>query len=216
MGLGSPRYLMNRARASYWLASRHSHLPISEFFLQISRRGCAKKTMTSLAQSILNNHYIGKGVRKNLTSRSTSCSVTNRTSRCSSPTKARSSRSMWTTSRMPSRSASKLSATDYVIASFLAQPESQLLCVTQTGKVIHRESKNIDTSKSSTAKGQALIPPSRLEQGVRLAYMGAAAVQDGDQVVVLMPRGDQDSRGWINDRRRFDRSRRADPVHWQN
>jgi hypothetical protein len=77
----------------------------------------------------------------------------------------------------------RLSITDYVIASFLAQPESQLLCVTQTGKVIHRESKSIDTSKSSTAKGQALIPPSRLEQGVR--FMGAAAVQDGDQVVVL-------------------------------
>jgi DNA gyrase/topoisomerase IV subunit A len=77
----------------------------------------------------------------------------------------------------------RLSATDYVVASFIAQPESQLLCVTQTGKVIQRESKNIDTSKSSTAKGQALIPPSRLGQGVR--FMGAAAVQDGDQVVVL-------------------------------
>jgi hypothetical protein len=55
--------------------------------------------------------------------------------------------------------------------------------VTQTGKVIQRESKSIDTSKSSTSKGQSLIPPSRLGQGVR--FMGAAAVQDGDQVVVL-------------------------------
>ncbi len=77
----------------------------------------------------------------------------------------------------------RLPATDYVIASFIAQPESQFLCVTQTGKVIQRESKSIDTSKSSTAKGLALIPPSRLEQGTR--FMGAAAVQDGDRVVVL-------------------------------
>jgi DNA gyrase/topoisomerase IV subunit A len=38
-----------------------SHLPLSDFFLQISRRGCVKKTMTSMAQSILGNHYIGKG-----------------------------------------------------------------------------------------------------------------------------------------------------------
>jgi DNA gyrase/topoisomerase IV subunit A len=77
----------------------------------------------------------------------------------------------------------RLSATDYVVASFIAQPESKLLCVTQTGKVIQRESKSIDTSKSSTTKGQSLIPPSRLGQGVR--FMSAAAVQDGDRVVVL-------------------------------
>jgi energy-converting hydrogenase Eha subunit H len=55
--------------------------------------------------------------------------------------------------------------------------------VTQTGKVIHRESKSLELTKSSTAKGQTLIPPSRLEQGVR--FMGAASVRDGDQVLVL-------------------------------
>jgi hypothetical protein len=49
--------------------------------------------------------------------------------------------------------------------------------------VIQRESKSIEPSKSSTSKGQALIPPSRLEQGVR--FMGAAAVKDSDSIVVL-------------------------------
>ena len=38
-----------------------SHLPLSDFFLQVSRRGCIKKTMTSMAQSILDNHFIGRG-----------------------------------------------------------------------------------------------------------------------------------------------------------
>src|SRR5690349_7936381 len=38
-----------------------SRLPLSEFFLQVSRLGCVKKTMTSMAQSILGNHYLGKG-----------------------------------------------------------------------------------------------------------------------------------------------------------
>src|SRR5215208_5910373 len=33
-----------------------SGLPLSEFFVQVSRRGCVKKTMTSMAQSILANH----------------------------------------------------------------------------------------------------------------------------------------------------------------
>jgi DNA gyrase/topoisomerase IV subunit A len=160
-----------------------SHLPLSEFFLQISRRGCSKKTLTSMAQSVLSNHYIGKGALQ----------------KSDQPFDLmpchKQAIAMFVTYEgkvialdvddlsYAIEERIRLSVTDYVIASFLARPESQLLCVTQTGKVIHRECKSIDTSKSSTAKGQALIPSSRLEQGVR--FMGAAAVQDGDQVVVL-------------------------------
>jgi DNA gyrase/topoisomerase IV subunit A len=77
----------------------------------------------------------------------------------------------------------RLSATDYVIASFTTRADDSLLFVTQTGKVIHRERKSIEVSKSSTAKGQALIPAARLEQGVR--FMGAASVRDSDSIVVL-------------------------------
>jgi len=163
--------------------SPFSHLPLSDFFLQISRRGCSKKNMTSLAQSILDNHYIGKGALQ----------------KSDQPFDLmlchKQDIAMFVTYEgkvialdvddlsYAIEERIRLSATDYVIASFIAQPQSQLLCVTQSGKVIQRESKSIDTSKSATAKGQALIPPSRLGQGVR--FMGAAAVQDGDQVVVL-------------------------------
>jgi hypothetical protein len=62
--------------------------------------------------------------------------------------------------------------------------------VTQNGKVIHRESKSIEVAKSASTKGQSLIPPTRLEQGVR--FMGAAAVKDSDQVAIL------DAAGRIN------------------
>lgn len=160
-----------------------SHLPLSDFFLQISRRGCANKNMTSMAQSILNNHYIGKGALQKsdqpldlmlCREKDIAIFVTYEGKVIAFDVDDLS---------YTIEERSRLSATDYVIASFIAQPESQLLCVTQTGKVIHRESKSIDTSKSSTAKGKALIPPSRLEKGVR--FVGAAAVQDGDQVAVL-------------------------------
>jgi DNA gyrase/topoisomerase IV subunit A len=160
-----------------------SHLPLSDFFLQISRRGCAKKTMTSMAQSILGNHYIGKGALQKSDQpfdlmlchkRDIAIFVTYEGKVIALDVDDLS---------YAIEERIRLSATDYVIASFIARPESQLLCVTQTGKVIQRESNSIDTSKSSTAKGQALIPPSRLGQGVR--FMGAATVQDGDQVVVL-------------------------------
>lgn len=177
--------LPDEPRAGELLASiaPFSHLPLSDFFLQISRRGCAKKNMTSMAQSILGNHYIGKGALQ----------------KSDQPFDLmlchKQDIAMFVTYEgkvialdvddlsYAIEERIRLSATDYVIASFIAQPESQLLCMTQTGKVIQRESKSIEASKSSTAKGQALIPPSRLGQGVR--FMGAAAVQDGDQVVVL-------------------------------
>lgn len=160
-----------------------SHLPLSDFFLQISRRGCAKKTMTSLAQSILGNHYIGKGALQ----------------KSDQPfdlmLSRKQDRAIFVTYEgkviafdvdelsYAIEERIKLSATDYVIASFITRTDDSLLFVTQTGKVIHRESKSIETSKSSTAKGQALIPPSRLEQGVR--FMGAASVQDSDSIVAL-------------------------------
>jgi DNA gyrase/topoisomerase IV subunit A len=160
-----------------------SHLPLSDFFLQISRRGCAKKTMTSMAQSILGNHYIGKGALQKSDQpfdlmlchkRDIAIFVTYEGKVIALDVDDLS---------YAIEERIRLSATDYVIASFIARPESQLLCVTQTGKVIQRESKSIEASKSSTAKGQALIPPSRLGQGVR--FMGAAAVQDGDKVMAL-------------------------------
>ncbi len=172
-----------RAGESLACIAPFSHLPLSDFFLQISRRGCAKKNMTSMAQSILGNHYIGKGALQKsdqpfdlmLCHKQDTAMFVTYEGKVIALDVDDLSYAIEERIRLP--------ATDYVIASFIAQPESQLLCVTQTGKVIQRESKSIDTSKSSTAKGLALIPPSRLEQGTR--FMGAAAVQDGDRVVVL-------------------------------
>jgi DNA gyrase/topoisomerase IV subunit A len=160
-----------------------SHLPLSDFFLQISRRGCAKKTMTSMAQSILGNHYIGKGALQK-SDQPFDLMLSHKKDRAVFATYEGKviafdvdDLSYATEERI------RLSATDYVIASFATHADNSLLFVTQTGKVIHRESKSIETSKSSTAKGQALIPPSRLEQGVR--FMGAASVRDSDSIVVL-------------------------------
>jgi hypothetical protein len=77
----------------------------------------------------------------------------------------------------------RLTPSDYVIASFVPQPEESLLFMTQTGKVIQRESSSLELSKSGLAKGQALIPPARLEQGVR--FIGAAPVREQDRIAVL-------------------------------
>ena len=181
--------LPDEPRAGELLAciASFSHLPLSDHFLQISRRGCAKKNMTSMAQSILGNHYIGKGSlqKSDQPFDLMLCRKQNIAMFVTYEGKVIALDVDDLSYAIEERI--KLSATDYVIASFIAPTDSTLICVTQTGKVIQRESKSIDTSKSSTAKGQALISPSRLEQGVR--FMGAAAVQDGDQVMVLDAKG---------------------------
>jgi len=167
-----------------------SNLPLSDFFMQVSRRGCVKKTMTSMAQSILGNHYLGKGTLQ----------------KSDQPFDA------WLCQKKDlfgfvtfegkllgldvnelsysSEDRIKLTASDYVIGSFVPQADESILFVTQTGKVIQREGDNLELSKSPLAKGQALISPTRLEQGVR--FIGAASVRDEDRIVVL------DSKGNLN------------------
>ena len=164
-----------------------SRLPLSEFFLQVSRRGCVKKTMTSMAQSILGNHYLGKGT---LQKSDQPFDVTLCQKKDIFGFVTLEGKLLGLDVDELSYSAEeriKLTASDYVIASFVPHPDESMLFVTQTGKVIHREQDSLELSKSPLAKGQALISPSRLEQGVR--FIGAASVRDADRIVVLDAKG---------------------------
>jgi len=177
--------LPNEPRAGELLAciTPFSHLPLSDFFMQISRRGCVKKTMTSMAQSILANHYIGKGALQK-SDQPFDLTLCKKQDRLAFVTYEGHLLGLDVDDlSYASEERIRLTATDYVIASFTTRPNESLLFVTQTGKVVHRESKSLELPKSANAKGQTLIPPSRLEQGVR--FMGAASVRDGDQVIVL-------------------------------
>ena len=177
--------LPDEPRAGEWLAGVMpiSRLPLSEFFLQVSRRGCVKKTITSMAQSILGNHYLGKGTlqKSDQPFDVTLCQKKTRVGFVTLEGKLLG----LDVDELPysAEDRIKLTASDYVIASFMLSPEESMLFVTQTGKVIQREYEGLDLSKSPLAKGQALIPPSRLAQGVR--FIGAAAVRDTDRIAVL-------------------------------
>jgi DNA gyrase/topoisomerase IV subunit A len=160
-----------------------SGMPVSSFFLQVSRRGCVKKTMTSMAQTILASYYIGKGAlgKADQPFDLTLCGKGERFAFVTYEGKLLGLDVDDLSYALEERI--KLSASDYVIASFLPRPEDSLIFVTQTGKVVHRESNMLEIFKSPSAKGQALISTNRLEQGVR--FMGAAAVRGGDRVAVL-------------------------------
>ncbi len=167
-----------------------SRLPLSEFLMQVSRRGCVKKTMTSMAQSILGNHYLGKGT---LQKSDQSFDVTLCLKKDLYAFVTFEGKIIGLDVDELSYSAEeriKLTASDYVIASFVPHSDESMLFVTQTGKVIHREQNSLELSKSPLAKGQSLIPPARLEQGVR--FVGAASVRNNDRIAVL------DSKGNLN------------------
>jgi DNA gyrase/topoisomerase IV subunit A len=184
--------LPDEPRAGEWLACVMpvSYLPLSDFFVQVSRRGCVKKTMTSMAQTILGNHYLGKSTLQ----------------KSDQPFDVRLSKKKdafafvtlegkligLDVDDLPysAEDRIKLTASDYVIASFVPHADESMLFFTQTGKAIQRESDGLELSKSPLAKGQALISPARLEQGVR--FIGAASVRDADRIAVL------DSKGALN------------------
>ena len=177
--------IQDEPRAGEWLVCimPFSRLPLSDFFLQVSRRGCVKKTMTSMAQSVLANHYLGKGALQK-SDQPFDVILGKKKDRFAFVTHE----GHWIgldVDELPysAEDRIRLTASDYVVASFLPHPEEVTIFVTQTGKVLQRESYSLEPSKSPLAKGQALLSPSRLEQGVR--FVGAASVRDQDQIVVL-------------------------------
>lgn len=181
--------LPDEPRAGEWLACvmPFSHLPLSDYFLQVSRRGCVKNTMTSLAQSVLSNHYLGKGTIQK-SDQPLDVILGQKKDRFAFVT--REGKLLGLDVDELSYSAEeriRLTATDFVVASFLAQPNESILFVTQTGKVIQRESDNLELSKSPLAKGQPLISQSRLDQGIR--FVGATSVKGEDRVAVLDGKG---------------------------
>ena len=160
-----------------------SGLALADFFLQTSRRGCVKKTMASMAETVLENHYLGKGaIQKmdqpldvSLCHKGELYALVTQTGRLLGLNVDELSYSV--------EERIKLEATEHVVAGFTIRPEDLLLCLTQTGKVISRSAGFIEPVKSSASRGQALIPANRLEQGVR--FIGAAPVRETERVAVL-------------------------------
>jgi DNA gyrase/topoisomerase IV subunit A len=177
--------LPDEPRAGEWLACvmPFSHLPLSDYFLQVSRRGCVKNTMASLAQSVLSNHYLGKGTIQK-SDQPLDVILGQKKDRFVFVTYE--GKLLGLDVDELSYSAEeriRLTATDFVVASFLLHSDETMLFFTQTGKVIQRESNSFELSKSPLAKGQPLISPARLEQGVR--FIGAASLKENDRVAVL-------------------------------
>ena len=160
-----------------------SRFSMADTFIQISRRGFAKKIRSAMAQSILANHYIGNGVT--LPADRTMEIVL-------APKEERiilvSSEGYLLCLDIKNISASveeaiRLSSTDHLITAFTLGGRENLVLITQNGKVIHWTPDRLETAATLKTKGQALFSNQRREQGVRV--IGANAVQPSDWVAAL-------------------------------
>jgi hypothetical protein len=139
--------------------------------------------MTSVAETIFENHYLGKGTIQKM-DQPLDVSLCRKKEFFALVTQA--GRLLGLNVDDLSYSVEewiKLDATDHVVGGFIIHPDELLLCLTQNGKVISRSAGFIEPARSSASRGQALIPPRRLEQGVR--FIGAAPAWETDQVVLL-------------------------------
>lgn len=160
-----------------------SHLPLSAYFIQASRRGSVKKTMTSLSETILSKNYLGKGTVQKADQAFDALLCQKKDHYALVTYEGRLLGLEVDALPYSAEERIRITASDYVIASFILPPEAALICLTQTGKVIQREASLLDLAKSPLARGQALIPPARLEQGTR--FIGAVSARPGDQLIVL-------------------------------
>jgi DNA gyrase/topoisomerase IV subunit A len=160
-----------------------SNMPLSDYFLQTSRRGCVKKTMTSLSETILSKNYLGKGTIQKADQAFDALLCQKNDRHAILTYEGRLLGLDVESLPYSAEERIRLTASDYVVASFVLPQEASLLCLTQTGKVVQREASILELAKSPLARGQALISPARLEQGTR--FVGAVPVRDGERIAVL-------------------------------
>lgn len=155
-----------------------SRIALSEYLVQISRKGYVKKFRSSLVESILTNHYIGTGVHlpADITFDLVLCNKEDRLALVS-----REGYSLCLEVRalpFSIEETMKLGMGDHLTAALVVRPGQSLLAVTQVGKVIHRAAESLEVSHTVKTKGQSLYSRQRREQGVRV--IGAAAMQEQD------------------------------------
>ena len=170
-----------------------SRLPVSEFILQVSRRGYVKKTSRSIVEKVLAEHYLGRGaIHKS--DQPFEVLLGEKKARLILVTyEGRVLALDVDDLSFAAEERIHLNGSDHVVAAFVPGLDEVLLCLTQSGKVIQREISSLEFAKSPAARGQALISPNRLEQGTR--FIGALAVCDQDGLFVLDGKGNLNTHG---------------------
>jgi DNA gyrase/topoisomerase IV subunit A len=158
-------------------------LSLAEFFVLVSRRGYIKKVVTSMAATILSQHYIGAGAALPVDKvfELLLCGKESRIVLVSHEGYLL----CLEAARLPFsvEEAMRLGVTDHLVAAMLADTGKTILAMTQLGKLVALSVEEIDNSSSLKSRGQAIYSSQRRAQGVRV--IGAAAVAETDWALAL-------------------------------
>jgi DNA gyrase/topoisomerase IV subunit A len=160
-----------------------SGIALADFYIQTSRRGYIKKIRKALAPTIMDNKYIGTGV-KVPADQTLSLTMSHEGERFVLVSYEGYIQSI-TEDMLPYAivEAMRLGKTDHLVSAFTASNDKSIIVMTQIGKVIHRETKSLETATDLQRKGRMLFSTARRQSGVRV--IGAGAVDQDDWCLVL-------------------------------
>ncbi|OGO38988.1 MAG: hypothetical protein A2W35_02835 [Chloroflexi bacterium RBG_16_57_11] len=180
---GSPVPEARRSKEMLACLTPVARLALSEFFIQVSRRGYVKKIVTSMAATILSQHYIGTGtvlpVDKVFETRL--CGKESRVVLVSHEGYLL----CLDAGRLPFsvEEAMRLGVTDHLVGAAVADPGKTILAMTQIGKLVALGDEELEITTLLKNRGKAIFSSQRRAQGVRV--IGAAAVSEADWAVAL-------------------------------
>ena len=160
-----------------------ARLALAEYFIQVSRRGCVKKVLTSMASSILSQQYIGMGTTLPVDRifETLLCGKENWLVLVSHEGYYQ----CLDAGRLPYsiEEAMRLGSTDHLVAALVSGTGKTILVMTQIGKVVALDDGDLEPAESLRLKGQAIFSNQRRSSGVRV--VGAALVSERDWALAL-------------------------------
>jgi DNA gyrase/topoisomerase IV subunit A len=164
-----------------------SRLALADYFLQVSRRGYAKKIRTSLGPTIMGNKYIGTGIK--VPADQTMTLIMGQEGDHFALVSYEGYLQVIPEEMLPYAivEAMRLGRSDHLVAAFTTQ-WAHVLVMTQVGKVIQRTVESLEAASDLARKGRMLYSTARREAGVRV--VGAAAVEQEDWAVALHSEGE--------------------------
>lgn len=162
-------------------------MALSEYCIQISRRGFAKKIRESFLETYINNGSIGTGVVSPVdkTFALLLCAEADNivlTSREGSLVTLAVTNLPYTI-----QEAYRLSSGDFVISAQTILDQASFLAITDNGKLFHRDIDWLEIDETGKPQGRSILSKARREAGMRIC--AAALVGDGDWAVVLTSDG---------------------------
>lgn len=168
-----------------------ARMALSEFCIQVSRKGCVKKIKEALFATYLGKSYIGTGIK----------SPPDKT--CDLVFSGKNDRLVLVSKEgfliclevdpLPTtiEEVLRLNITDHIVAAFTVPvgdtADTSLLFITQNGKIIQRHPDWLNAASSFKTKGQSIYSQERREAGVRL--VGAALARKDDWGITLLSNG---------------------------